>query len=247
MFWLYCIVIVTGLTLRRGWADREMRRFLFENSLSVFFLTLFLAALLGQSLAGQHAYNAEQVAHGGEALSWRDYVFSTDFGGAVLENWQSEFLQFTLFILATIWLVQRGSNESKQLGDAGLETKEQQRIGSEARAGSPLWARVDDWRTRIYEHSLVIAMTAIFFASWTVQSLNNWRQFNEEQLAHDESTIGWGSYLVNADFWERTLENWQSEFLAVGTLAVFTIYLRERGSPESKPVGAPHDETASSG
>jgi hypothetical protein len=224
-----------------------MRRFLFENGLSVFFLTLFIAALLGQSLAGQHAYNAEQAAHGSEPVSWIDYVFSTDFGGAVLENWQSEFLQFTLFILATIWLVQRGSNESKRLGDAGLETKGQQQIGSAASAGSPLWARVDDWRTRVYEHSLLIVMATIFFASWAVQSLNNWRAFNDDQLAHDESTISWGSYLVNPDFWERTLENWQSEFLAVGTLAVFTIYLRQRGSPESKPVGAPHEETASSG
>jgi hypothetical protein len=224
-----------------------MKRFLFENSLSVFFLTLFLAALMGQSVAGQHAYNAEQAAHGSKPVSWIDYVFSTNFGGAVLENWQSEFLQFTLFILATIWLVQRGSNESKRLEDAGLETKSKQRIGSAASTRSPLWAKVDDWRTRIYEHSLVITMTAIFFASWAVQSLNNWRQFNDEQLAHDESTISWVSYLVNPDFWERTLENWQSEFLAVGTLAVFTIYLRQRGSPESKPVGAPHDETASSG
>jgi hypothetical protein len=90
-------------------------------------------------------------------------------------------------------------------------------------------------------------MTAIFFASWTVQSLNNWREFNDDQLAHDERTISWAAYLVNPNFWERTLENWQSEFLAVGTLAVFTIYLRQRGSPESKPVGAPHEETASSG
>jgi hypothetical protein len=224
-----------------------MRRFLFENGLSVFFLTLFVAALLGQSLAGQHAYNAEQAAHGSEPVSWIDYVFSTNFGGAVLENWQSEFLQFTLFILATIWLVQRGSNESKRLEEAGLETKSRQRIGSEASADSPLWARVDDWRTRVYEHSLLIVMTAIFFASWTVQSLNNWREFNDDQLAHDERTISWAAYLVNPNFWERTLENWQSEFLAVGTLAVFTIYLRQRGSPESKPVGAPHEETASSG
>jgi hypothetical protein len=224
-----------------------MRRFLFEIGLSVFFLTLFVAALLGQSLAGQHAYNAEQAAHGSEPVSWIDYVFSTNFGGAVLENWQSEFLQFTLFILATIWLVQRGSNESKRLEEAGLETKSRQRIGSEASADSPLWARVDDWRTRVYEHSLLIVMTAIFFASWTVQSLNNWREFNDDQLAHDERTISWAAYLVNPNFWERTLENWQSEFLAVGTLAVFTIYLRQRGSPESKPVGAPHEETASSG
>ena len=90
-------------------------------------------------------------------------------------------------------------------------------------------------------------MFAIFIASWLMQSLNNWREFNADQLEHDDAAISCGSYLVNADFWERTLENWQSEFLAVGTLAVFSIYLRQRGSPESKPVGSPHDETAASG
>jgi Domain of unknown function (DUF6766) len=224
-----------------------VRRFLFQNSLSLFFLALFLCSLLGQSLAGQHAYNAEQAAHGGDPLSWRHYLVSTDFGGAVFENWQSEFLQFTLFILATVWLVQRGSNESKRLDDAGRETKVQQKIGSAASERSPRWAKFDDWRTRIYENSLLITMGLIFLACSTVQSLNNWRTFNGEQQAHHEQTIGWARYLVNPDFWERTLENWQSEFLAVGTLAVFTIYLRQRGSPESKPVGAAHDETASSG
>jgi hypothetical protein len=90
-------------------------------------------------------------------------------------------------------------------------------------------------------------MAAIFLATWAAQSLSNWRQYNDEQLAHDERTLSWGEYVLNADFWERTLQNWQSEFLAVGVMVVFTIFLRQRGSPESKPVGAPHDETASSG
>jgi hypothetical protein len=224
-----------------------VRRFAFENGLSIFFLTIFLGALVAQSFAGQHAYNAEQVEHRADPLSWWEYVTSTHFGGAVMENWQSEFLQFTLFIGATIWLVQKGSNESKRLEDAGGETDEQQRIGSYAAERAPGWAKPNDWRTRIYENSLLVVMTTIFFATWLAQSLNNWRQFNEDQLEHGSATISWGSYLLNADFWERTLQNWQSEFLAVGTMAVFTIYLRQRGSPESKPVGAPHDETGSSG
>ena len=103
-----------------------MRRFLFENGLSVFFLTLFLASLAGQSFVGQRAHNAEEVAHGGTPISWFDYVLSPSFGGAVLENWQSEFLQFTLFILATVWLIQRGSNKSKKPEDIGLESDEKQ-------------------------------------------------------------------------------------------------------------------------
>jgi hypothetical protein len=224
-----------------------VRRFLFENGLSIFFLALFLASLVGESFAGQRAHNAEEVAHGGTPLSWFDYVLSPAFGGAVLENWQSEFLQFTLFILATVWLVQRGSNESKQLGDAGLETKQKQKVGAFAPANAPRWARFDDWRTRLYENSLVLVMGTIFFATWGGQSVNNWRDFNETQREHGDAAISWGSYVAGADFWEKTLQNWQSEFLAVGTMAVFTIYLRQRGSPESKPVGAPHEETGSSG
>ena len=94
---------------------------------------------------------------------------------------------------------------------------------------------------------MLVVMAAIFVTTWAAQSLNNWRAFNAEQLEHDDPTVSWGRYLLDPDFWERTLQNWQSEFLAVGTMAAFTIYLRQRGSPESKPVGAPHDETASSG
>jgi hypothetical protein len=224
-----------------------MRTFAKENGLGLFFAGIFLAALAGQSFAGQHAYNAEQQAHGESSISWWSYVLTPDFGGAVMENWQSEFLQFTLFILATVWLVQKGSNESKRLENAGRETKEQQEIGPHGRSASPSWAKPDDIRTRIFENSLLLVMTAIWLATWLVQSLNNWRLFNEEQTEHREAPVSWGRYLLDPQFWERTLQNWQSEFLAVGTMAVFTIYLRQRGSPESKPVGAPHDETASSG
>jgi hypothetical protein len=174
-------------------------------------------------------------------------VVTPDFGGAVMENWQSEFLQFSLFIAATVWLVQKGSNESKALEDAGLESNEQQKIGPHTPTSGPRWAKTEDIRTRIYENSLLIVMTLIFFATWFGQSLNNWRVFNEEQVTHDAARVSWGRYLLDPDFWEKTLQNWQSEFLAVGTLVVFTIYLRQRGSHESKPVGAPHDETASSG
>jgi len=224
-----------------------MRRFLFENSLSLFFLGIFLVTVGAQSFAGQHAFNADQAEHGAEAVSWWAYVTSPDFGGAVMENWQSEFLQFTLFIGVTIWLVQKGSNESKEPDNVGLESNQKQKVGGYAADRSPSWAKTNDWRTRIYENSLLLVMAAIFFATWFVQSLSNWRQFNEDRAEHASDAITWTRYVVNADFWERTLQNWQSEFLAVGTMAAFTIYLRQRGSPESKPVGAPHDETGSSG
>ena len=225
-----------------------MKRFLFENGLSAFFGTLFVLALAGQSLAGLRAFNEQQREHGEAARSWLDYVLSPDFGGAVLENWQSEFLQFTLFILVTVWLVQKGSNESKALEDAGRESDGRQRVGGYAPADAPALAKRKGGFLRWwYENSLVCAMTTIFVLSWGGQSLNNWRMRNEDAAEHGGAAIGWLDYVLTADFWERTLQNWQSEFLAVGTMAVFTIYLRQRGSPESKPVGAPADETASSG
>ena len=224
-----------------------MRAFLRENGLSAFFATIFVGSLAAQSIAGQRAVSAERREHGGSGVSWWDYVTSPDFWGAVMENWQSEFLQFTVFIGATVWLVQKGSNESKRLEDVGLESDEQQRVGSHATARSPRLARAGGLARRAYENSLLLAMGSIFVATWLAQSLNNWRTFNASQGEHGGSTVSWGRYLLDPDFWEKTLQNWQSEFLAVGVMVVFTIYLRQRGSPESKPVGAPHDETASSG
>ena len=224
-----------------------MKKVLFENGLALFFGTLFLGTIAGQSLAGQRAHNEEQLAHGGETLSWPAYVTSSDFGQAVMENWQSEYLQFTLFILATIWLVQKGSNESKPLEDVGLESDQKQKIGGYAPPNAPGWAKARGWRTLVYENSLLLVMALIFLATWFAQSVTAWRQFNDEQREHDRSAVSWSTYLAEPDFWERTLQNWQSEFLAVGTMVIFTVYLRQRGSPESKPVGAPHEETATSG
>jgi hypothetical protein len=225
-----------------------LRRFAFENGLSLFFGAIFVVSLVAQSFAGQHAFNADQHAHESQPVSWLDYVLSPEFGGAVLENWQSEFLQFTLFILATVWLVQKGSNESKRLEDVGVESDDKQQVGRHAPSDAPRPAKWTQERRRFwYENSLVLAMSAIFLLSWGGQSLNNWRAENEELSEHGEQTLGWSEYVLHADFWERTLQNWQSEFLAVGTMAVFTIYLRQRGSPESKPVGSAHDETGASG
>jgi hypothetical protein len=224
-----------------------MRRWLHDNSLSLFFFVLCLVTVFGQAVAGQKAFNEEQLAHGGETVSFGRYVFSSDFGEAVLENWQSEFLQFSFFILATVWLVQRGSNESKRTDEVGLESDQKQQIGGYAGERAPRWAKTRGWRTAIYSNSLIIAMATIFVASWLTQSVTGWTQFNENQREHDEATVSWAGYLTHPDFWEKTFQNWQSEFLAVGTMAVFTIFLRQRGSPESKPVGAPHEETATSG
>lgn len=222
-------------------------RFLRDNGLSLFFLAIFIAAIIGQAFAGHANENERLLQHGSPPIAFWDFVASSRFLVDVTENWQSEFLQFTLFIFATIWLVQRGSPESKSIADAGVERDRDQRVGRYARADSPSWARVGGWRTVVYSNSLLILMTGIFVLSWFAQSLGGLIVTNEELAEHGQAAQSWGEYAMSADFWNRTLQNWQSEFLAVGAMVAFAIYLRQRGSAESKPVGAPHDETASSG
>ena len=223
-----------------------MRR-LRDHGLSLFFLALFVAALVGQAFAGHESYNQDQLDHGGETISLGRYVTSSSFGQAVMENWQSEYLQFTLFILLTVWLIQRGSPESKEPGNAGLESDEQQRVGDHAQKNSPAWAKVAGWRRRLYENSLLIVMLAIWIGSWFAQSVTGWSEFNADQIEHGGQGLSWLGYVGTATFWESTLQNWQSEFLAVGSMVSLSIFLRQRGSPESKPVGAPHGATGVEG
>jgi hypothetical protein len=224
-----------------------MRRALRDNGLGLFFGAIFLAALVGQAFAGHADFNHLQAAHHDDPISLGRYVFSSDFGSDVLENWQSEFLQFTLYILATVWLVQRGSPESKELGKAGTESDEDQEVGEFAGPDAPRWARVRGWRLTLYSNSLVIVMTLIWLGSWGIQSISGRTAYNAEQFDHQLAAVSWFGYVTSSDFWNRTLQNWQSEFLAVGSMAVFSIYLRQRGSPESKPVGTPHSATGIEG
>ena len=165
----------------------------------------------------------------------------------VAETWQSEYLQFTLYIVGTIWLLQRGSPDSKPLDKRGRESDEAQRVGSHADASSPRWARTGDLRTALYGNSLLIVMTAIGLASWFAQSIAGASAYNADQLDHQAAAVSWLGYVGSSDFWDRTLQNWQSEFLAVGSMAILSVYLRQRGSPKSKPVGAPHDATGVEG
>ena len=224
-----------------------MRRFLKENGLGLFFAALFLATLVAQAFVGRADFNHQQVAHHGDPISLGRYVTSSDYVTDVLENWQSEYLQFTLFILATVWFLQRGSPESKEPGKEGLESDEDQQVGSHANEDSPRWARVGGLRLWLYSNSLVIVMTAIWLLSWTGQAVAGRVTYNAQQLDHQEAALNLLQYLGTSDFWNRTLQNWQSEFLAVGSMAVLAIYLRQRGSPESKPVGVPHSATGVEG
>jgi len=224
-----------------------MRRFVKHNSLSLAFLGLFLAALVLQAIAGHADAGEDADRHGEPRMSLGRYLVSSEFWTAVMENWQSEYLQFTLFILLTVWLVQRGSPESKEIDRAGRESDEQQKVGPHAETDSPLWAKVGGIRRTLYENSLLLVMGTIWLGTWFAQSVTGVTEYNGERVDHDQQPVSWAAYLVRPDFWEKTLQNWQSEFLAVGSMAIFAVYLRQRGSPESKPVGSPHHKTGVEG
>ncbi len=224
-----------------------MTRFVKQNGLTLGFGLIFLLALVGQAVSGVAEFNHQQVVQGGDPVSLLQYVTSSDFAVDVSENWQSEYLQFFLLVLGTVWLAQKGSPESKKLGKAGVESDQEQRVGRHAQADSPLWARVGGLRTAVYANSLGLLMGGIFVLSWLVQSVAGQAAYNAQRLAQREDAVSWLGYATSADFWNRTLQNWQSEFLAVASMAAFSVYLRQRGSPESKPVGAPHEATGVEG
>src|SRR3954468_15532326 len=222
-------------------------RFVRDNGLSIFFLVIFLASLAGQAIAGHAAFNHDQLLHHCDPISLARYLTTSEFAADVAENWQSEYLQFTLYIFGTVWLLQRGSPESKPLDKAGLESDEDQMVGEHAKPDSPLWAKVGGLRTRIYENSLLLVMGSIWLGTWFAQSVTGWSTYNADQIEHKASEVSWLGYIGTSDFWQDTLQNWQSEFLAIGSMAVLAIYLRQRGSPESKPVGASHEATGVTG
>jgi hypothetical protein len=224
-----------------------MRRFLRSNGLSVAFGLLFLATLVGQAIAGHADYNHRQLLEGGPMISFPAFLATSDFAVDVAENWQSEYLQFFLYVIATVWLVQHGSPESKRADEIGRESDEKQRVGRHATAESPKWARAGGWRTAVFSRSLGLVMAGLFLLSWLAQSIAGQSAYNEEQLSRLADPVTWAQYVASADFWNRTLQNWQSEFLAIGSMAVLSVYLRQRGSPESKPVGAAHGTTEKSG
>jgi hypothetical protein len=224
-----------------------VRTLLRDNGLVLFFGVIFLLALGGQAVAGFHDFNDDQIADGAAPVAWTTYLTSSDFGADVAENWQSEYLQFALYILATVHLVQRGSPESKPLGNEGTESDEDQRVGSHARADSPAPARASGARRWWYSNSLGLTMGLIFLGSWTAQAVAGHAAYNAAQLRAFQDPLGFAAYLGAPDFWNRTLQNWQSEFLAILSMALLSIYLRQRGSPESKPVGAAHSATGIEG
>lgn len=220
-----------------------MKRQLRDNSLSLVFGGLLVIVLVAQAFVGLAGYNEAARTDGLAEIDFWRYVTSSSFAVDVAENWQSEYLQFTLYILLTVWLVQRGSSESKPPEDAGLEDDEEQLVGRFARPDSPAPVRAGGWWGEVYSFSLTLLMATIFLVSWLAQAVTGRVAINEERLRNLLDPLSLGDYLLSPDFWGRTFQNWQSELLAVGSMAIFAVFLRQRGSPESKPVGAPDSET----
>ncbi|MGW7613585.1 DUF6766 family protein [Streptomyces sp. NPDC054766] len=226
---------------------RGVRGFVRDNGISLGFGIAFLFALAGQAIADCAEFNNQLATDGLAQVSFPDHLISSDFAVDVTENWQSEYLQFFLYIFATVWLLQRGSPESKKMNKAGPESDEDQRVGKHAGPDSPRWARVGGVRQALFSRSLGLVMAALFFFSWLAQSIAGVAAYNEQQLRQLQAPTDWQHYITSADFWSRSLQNWQSELLAVASMAILSVYLRQRGSPESKPVGAPHTTTSVEG
>jgi len=213
-----------------------MRRFLRENGLSVVLLGLFFVFLAGQSLAGLRVYNEDAAEHGVRPLGYAGYLVSGHFIEAVFENWESEFLQMAAFVLLTIALKQKGSSESKPVDE---DPEHRSRVTRR----SPWPVRRGGWVRRIYENSLTIALALLFVLSFVLHAVGGADEENRERALRGEPPIGRLEYVGTSRFWFESFQNWQSEFLAVGALIVLSIFLRQKGSPQSKEVEAPHAET----
>jgi hypothetical protein len=219
-----------------------MKRFLRNNGLSlVLFGVFFLALFLGQMLTGQREYNNEREEHGQAEIPLTEYLRSAHFMEATMENWESEFLQMAGFVILSAMLYQKGSAESKD-PDKEEETDEDPRT-KQNDPNAPWPVRKGGWILTLYSNSLFLAFMLLFAISFVLHATSGLREYNEDQLLHGESPATLGEFLFSARFWFQSFQNWQSEFLAIGCMVLFSIWLRQKGSPESKRVAAPHSET----
>ena len=216
-----------------------MRKFMHNNSLSLVFLLLFVLALVGQLFTGYAEHNKERIEEGQSELTMGSYVQSGHFIESTFENWESEFLQMALFVLLTIFLYQKGSSESKKC--EGEE--EVDREPSPNRKGAPWAVRKGGWILAIYKHSLTIALLILFLLSFVLHLYGSLKDENEQLAAKGKPAESLSQYIADSRFWFESFQNWQSEFLSVFAIVVLSIFLRQKGSPQSKPVDASHDET----
>ncbi len=218
-----------------------VERFARQNGLVLAAVALFLVSFVGQVLSGRAVYNDDQREHGGAVVSVAQYLHTGAFVEATAENWESEFLQMGVFVVLTIFLYQRGSSESKQIEVP--ESVDQRPEDARSNHDAPWPVRRGGWALRIYKHSLSIALFTLFAISFALHAAGGASAFSEEQRAHGGSAVSALGYLATSQFWFESFQNWQSEFLSVGVLVLLSIWLREQGSSQSKPVAAPHSET----
>ena len=212
-----------------------------DNGLSIVLTALFVVTLVGQLLTGWVEYNESEREHGGQEVALAEYVGTGHFWEATGENWESEFLQMAAFVLLTTVLYQKGSAESKRIGVVEEVDLDPRRFSDEPEAPGPV--KRGGWALRLYEHSLGMTFLALFFVSLAMHALGGVQEFNNEQIAHGQPPVTLAAYAASARFWFESFQNWQSEFLSLSAMVVGTIFLRQRGSAESKPVHAPHSET----
>jgi hypothetical protein len=220
-----------------------MKRFLRDNGLTVVMLTLFALSLTGQILTGLSEHNDDQTEHGQPAVGLAEYLTTGHFVEATFENWESEFLQMAAYVMLTVFLYQKGSSESKD-PDKEEEVDRDPRASKEKR-DAPGPVRAGGLILKLYENSLFIAFVLLFLFSFALHAVGGAAEYSSEQQAHGRAAVTVWQYISGSRFWFESFQNWQSEFLSVAAIVVLSIWLRQRGSPESKPVDAPHGETGS--
>lgn len=218
----------------------RLRRFVHHNGLSLAILGLFVVFLAGESVAGYFAHNDERREHGKSALSYVAFISSGTFIESTTENWESEFLEMGAYVLLTALLFQRGSAESKRLDQSEPVDRDPRQSLNPA---APWPVRRGGWVLRLYENSLCIGFGLLFLGAFLLHAWGGTHAYNEEQQLHGGPAVSFLQFLASSQFWFQSLQNWQSEFLGLGSMVLLSIFLRQRGSPESKPVDSPYSET----
>jgi hypothetical protein len=212
-----------------------------DRALTLVLLTAFLVFLAGQLMMGLYEYNATQREHGEPGVSLGGYLGTGHPWEALFENWESEFLQMAAFMLLTTFLVQKGSPESRRPGVKELVDADPRDFAGNSDAPWPV--RRGGWVLAVYEHSLGLAFILLFLASWVGHAAGGFAEYAADQVQHGHARPAFGDYLGSSRFWFESFQNWQSEFLSIAAMVWLAVYLRQRWSPESKPVHAPHRET----
>ena len=212
-----------------------------DRGLTLVLMAMFLLFLAGQVFTGLAEYNSEQAEHGLATADLTTYLGTGHPWEALFENWESEFLQMAVFVLLTTFLVQKGSPESRRPGVKELVDADPRDFADDPEAPWPV--RRGGWILRLYEHSLGLAFVLLFLLAWMGHALGGFAEYAADQHTHGQPPPSLTDYLLSARFWFESFQNWQSEFLAIASMVRLAVYLRQRWSPESKPVHAPHAET----